>query len=209
MTLVALSASYGAAGGRIGRAVAERLGVPFVDRAIPAGVAASLDVPFDDAAAHDERPAGGWLERMLKGFIGVDTGVPTPIPAAAFSAEDFRIATKEVIARQAETGRGVILGRGSVIVLKEDPRVLRVRLTGPAERRIEQAMRVQSIDRETAERVLHRLDRTHSEYAAQFYGVDIDDHSLYHLMIDSTSVPVETCVELIVAAAAQRSTVRA
>ena len=35
MSLVALSASYGAGGSVIGPALAERLDVPFIDRAIP------------------------------------------------------------------------------------------------------------------------------------------------------------------------------
>ncbi len=52
--LVVLSASYGAGGSRERAAkLAERLGVPFVDRAIPVAVAAELDVPVDEAEAHD------------------------------------------------------------------------------------------------------------------------------------------------------------
>jgi shikimate kinase len=39
MHVVTLSAGYGAGGSVIGPAVAERLGVPFLDRALPAGVA--------------------------------------------------------------------------------------------------------------------------------------------------------------------------
>ena len=70
MTLVAISASYGAGGSRVGPALAERLGVPFVDRAIPMAVAERLDVSPDDATAYDEQAPGGWLERMLRGFIG-------------------------------------------------------------------------------------------------------------------------------------------
>jgi len=42
--LIALSASYGAGGNAIGPALAERLGVPFLDRAIPIRVAARLRV---------------------------------------------------------------------------------------------------------------------------------------------------------------------
>ena len=45
MTLVALSASYGAGGSVIGSALAEPLGVPFIDRAIPLAVADHLHVP--------------------------------------------------------------------------------------------------------------------------------------------------------------------
>jgi len=182
--------------------VAERLGVPFLDRAIPLAVAERLDVSPDDADAHDEQSgARGRLERMLRGFIAHDAHVPTPLPADTFSAEDFRRATEAVLIRQAGTGEGVIIGRGAVVVLREDPRVLRVRLTGPAERRIEQALTLGELERDTAARALRRFDRTHSEYARQFYGVDIDDPALYHLVIDSTAISLDGCVELITTAA--------
>ena len=201
MTLVALSASYGAGGGRIGAALAQRLGVPFVDRAIPTAVAEELSVSLDDAVAHDEQSAPSFIERMLGGFLGSDTGAPTPLPAQAMSGEDFRRATEEVLCRQAETGEGVILGRGGAVVLRDHPRALRVRLDGPVELRVRQAVRLQGVDLETARQTVRRLDRAHAAYLKQFYGVDIDDPTLYHLRIDSTAMPLETCVELIVVAA--------
>jgi cytidylate kinase len=202
VTLVAISAAYGAGGSRVGPAVAQQLGVPFVDRAILLAVAERLDVPVDAATAHDEQADGGsWLERVLRGFIGVDAGAPTPLPPDTFSSEDFQRATEEVLTRQAATGEGVILGRGAVVVLSGDPRVLRVRLTGPVERRIQQAMKLQGLERETAERALRRFDRTHAEYLRQFYGAEIDDPALYHLTIDSTSISIDGSVELIAAAA--------
>jgi cytidylate kinase len=201
-TLVAISASYGAGGSLIGPAVADRLKVPFVDRAIPLQVAERLDVPVDDAAAHHEQAGGGgWLERMLTGFIGLDTAGPAPLPAETVSSEDFHRATEDVLARQAQTGEGVILGRGAVVVLRAQPGVLRVRLTGPAERRVQQAVRHQGLDRATAEQALRRLDRAHAEYMRRFYGVDIDDPALYHLVLDSTAIELEACIEMVVRAA--------
>src|SRR5439155_21014488 len=58
-TVVTLSAPYGTGGSRIGPAVAERLGLPFLDRAIPVAVAESLAVPLRDAIAHDDRREAG------------------------------------------------------------------------------------------------------------------------------------------------------
>lgn len=202
MTLVALSASYGAGGSVIGPALAERLGVPFLDRAIPLAVADRLHVPLDDAAAHDEQVSTGWLERLLSGFTGGDVGIPTALPADGFSSEDFRRATEEVLLQQAATGSGVILGRGSVVVLRDDPRALRVRLDGPAARRVSQAMRLDpGLDREDAERALRQFDRTHAGYLQQFYGVDIRDSTLYNLVLDSTCIELDACVEIIAQAA--------
>ncbi len=205
MTLVAISASYGAGGSQIAPALAERLGVPFVDRAIPMAVAAELDISYDDAATLDQQLGRSWLERVLSGFIGGDTGVPSLAPAETVTSDDFRRATEEALINQAATGTGVILGRGAVVVLREDPRALRVRLDGPDDRRLEQAMRIGNTDRETAERAMKRLDRVHFDYAKHFYGIELRDLSLYHLVLDSTALPFDTCVDLIAAAARART----
>ena len=201
MTIIALSAAYGAAGSRIGPALAERLGVPFIDRGIALAVAERLDIPVDDALAHEEPSGKSLLERVLSGFLGADPGAPAPLPVDAVTPADFHRASQEALLSQAATGRGVILGRGAAAALRNDPHVLRVRLTGPVERRIEHAMRVRGLDRDTTERTLRALDRAHADYLRQFYDVDILDPGLYHLVIDATSFGADVCVELIATAA--------
>jgi hypothetical protein len=201
MTLVALSAAYGAGGDVIGPALARRLAVPFVDRAIPLAVAEHLEVSFDDVCAHDEQVSESFLDRLLRAFAGTDIGVPAPLGAEGFTSEDFRRATESILLRQAATGQGVILGRAGMIVLRDDPRVLRVRLHGPTERRLRQAVRVGEVDEQTAKETLGKLDRAHADYVRQFYGEDIDDVALYHLVIDSTAMELGACVELIARAA--------
>lgn len=200
MTLIALSAAYGAAGSQIGPALAERLGVPFIDRGIALAVAERLDVSIDDALAHEEPSSRSLLERLLAGFLGADPGAPAPLPADTVTPEDFHRASQEALLAQAATGRGVILGRGAAAGLRNDPRVMRVRLTGPVERRIEHAMRVRDLDRDTATRTVRALDRTHADYLRQFYDVDIADPGLYHLTIDATAFDADVCVELIATA---------
>jgi cytidylate kinase len=208
MTLVALSAAYGAGGSQIGPALADRLDVPFLDRAIPLEVAARLEVGADAASAHDDRVGGGWWERLLRGFIAGDTGAPTPVPADAMSSDDFRRATEEVLLSPAAGGAGVILGRAAVLVLREDPRVLRVRLDGPPERRLRQAMELGGLDREAAERALRRTDGAHAEYVRRFYGARLDDLSLYHVVLDATAVDFGTCVDALATLAASHAAAR-
>jgi cytidylate kinase len=64
-------------------------------------------------------------------------------------------------------------------------------------------MRLSELDRATAERALHQLDRAHAEYLRRFYDVDINDPGLYHLMLDATAFSEEFCVETIARAARQ------
>lgn len=198
--LIALSASYGAGGNLVGPALAERLGVPFLDRAIPLKVAEELQVPFEEAdSVEAESPS--WLERLLRGFVGIEPAGPTPLPPDALTSDDFRRETEKVLLAQCETGEGVLLGRAAAVVLRDDPRVLRVRLDGPREARIRQAVALGGTDEETAARTLDRLDRTHADYARELYGADIHDPSFYDLTIDSTRIPPATCVDLILTAA--------
>lgn len=198
MTLVAVSGAYGAGGSVIGPALAERLGVPFLDRAIPLGVAFELGLPVDEADA-DDRVSGGWLERVLRGFAGQDAGAP--VDAEPVTTEEFRRVTEEVLRRHTARGEGVVLGRAAVIVLRDDPRALRVRLDGPPERRIRQAMRLEGLDAPIAERRMRAADRTHAAYASRCYGADLADPSLYDIVLDSTRIDHETCIAVLVAAA--------
>lgn len=202
MTLVAISAAYGTAGSRIAPELASRLDVPFVDRGIPLAVAERLDVPPDDAIAREDHPTGGTslLERLLAGFAAADYAVPAAPAPEPVTEEAFHHASEEVIRELAGTGRGVILGRGAVAALREDQRALRVRLGGPAQDRIRVAMELGEGDEDTARAAQRRLDAAHSQYLKRFWGLDIDDPAIYHLMLDATALTVEAVVDMILLA---------
>jgi hypothetical protein len=202
VTVVAISSAYGAQGGLVGRALAKSLGVPFVDRALTHWVAGALDVTVDEAHEHWEPPSRSFLERILASFHGIDPGgAPIGPPPQTVSVEVFRRATEAAVLTQAATGQGVILGRGSVAALRDRPDVLRVRLSGPADRRLAQAMAIGDLDEAEARAAMRRLDRYHADYVREFYDVDIDDPALYHLAIDATALDTESCVALIERAA--------
>jgi hypothetical protein len=202
MTVVALSAAYGARGAVIGPALAERLGVPFVDRALALRVAGELDVSVDEAISQwDEPPQRSFVERILSTFLGIDTGAPVGPPPEIVSPDDFRRAAEKAVLEQAATGAGVILGRGAVAALRDDPDVLRVRLSGPADARLAYAMTASGLDEAAATAAMRRIDRYQADYLKEFYDVDIDAAALYHVALDATALDTDTCVELIEIAA--------
>ncbi len=98
-----------------------------------------------------------------------------------------------------------MLGRGGAVVLASVPGVLHVYLGGPREGRVEQVMESEGVDRPTAERRVDANDRARREYVREFYGVDGDDPSLYHLVLDAVALGVHGCVELIVVASNYRT----
>jgi hypothetical protein len=50
-------------------------------------------------------------------------------------------------------------------------------------------------------RRLAETDRARPLYLRRFYDRDADDPALYHLMLDSTAVPLPVCADLIATAA--------
>jgi hypothetical protein len=205
MTVVTLSASYGAGGSQIGPRLADRLGVAFIDRVIPTTVAERLAVPLDDALAHDDA-VRSVFERLLMRFAPAAQAFSGAAAPSEFVDErSFLRATEAVIRERCAESSGVILGRAAAVVLRDRPGALHVRLDGAPERRLAQAMELDGIDRETAERRMRETDRAREAYVQQFYGVDARDAGLYHLVLDSTALALDACVELVALAAAARA----
>ncbi|MER7502316.1 AAA family ATPase [Nonomuraea pusilla] len=205
MRVVTVSATYGTAGGHIGPAVAEMLGVPFVDRAIPSAVAQELGCTLEEALAHDDRAEHG-LGRLLSGamrlptvtFGGVDMYVSGAMP---LPPEEFVRHTERLLRDTARATGGVFLGRAGALVLADVPGALHVRLDAPQERRVRQTATLNEMGEREARRLIEANDRARTAYVRHFYRADPADARLYHLVLDSTTIPVPTCVDLIVRAA--------
>jgi cytidylate kinase len=71
----------------------------------------------------------------------------------------------------------VILGRGAAVILHDDERALHVLLDAPKEARVRQAMEIESLDQEAAERRLARVDRFRRAYVETFYGADLRERA--------------------------------
>jgi hypothetical protein len=203
--IVTLSALYGAGGSVIGPRVAERLGVDFLDREIPEAVASRTGLSPDAVEAADEGPRSG-TERLISRLARAAT-----VRGAAGGADEhlelqerrLRGYVEEFLARASESG-GVALGRGGMVVLRDVPSALHVYLGGPREARVRQGMALDGVDRETAKRRQEAEDEARVGYVRRAYGVDGRDPGMYHLMLDSTALDLDVCVELIVAASKAR-----
>ncbi len=202
---VTISAGYGAGGSVIAARVAQLLDLPLLDRAISSAVAAQLQVSVQEAE-------GGAVRRSLPDrFLGVlaplaagvlaasTTAAPRDLTASADEAAWFR-ERAEAVMRAALVSGAVILGRAGAAAFSGEPGVLRVRLFGPVESRIAQAALIEDIDEPTARQRQPQVDRARAQYVRRLYRADIDDPALFHLHIDSTVVPLETCAGLIATA---------
>ncbi|HEV7209551.1 MAG TPA: cytidylate kinase-like family protein [Mycobacteriales bacterium] len=205
MLTVTLSAAYGAGGSYVGPRLAEQLGLRFLDRAIPAAVAGQLGVELAEAVAHDGRSEHGFgrlltaIGRVPSATLGGLTGF---LPPDQLTDETvFAEHTARLLREVADDTGAVILGRAAAVVLAGRPQVLHVRMSGPPEARAKQASRLRGVDLDTTRTRLRDNDAAREAYVKNLYGRDPRDPALYHVVLDSTALTLDTCVNLLVTAA--------
>jgi hypothetical protein len=201
MGVVTVSAAYGAAGAEIAPAVAQRLGLPFHDRAIAAQVAGRLGVPVSEAEANDETVVSG-LWRLVASLGTMPDPVGGVLPTSSLpDAPAYRQQTERVLREIADGAGGVVLGRAGAMVLRDRPDALHVRLDGPRDRRLAAAVGRSGRSAEEVAREMAATDRTREAYVRHFYRCDPAAPEHYHLVVDSTALPVDVVVDLVVVAA--------
>jgi len=204
MGVVTVSAPFGCGGAEIAPAVAERLGLPFHDRVIPAQVAGRLGVPVAEAEANDETVTRG-LWRLVSSLGTMPDPVGGVLPTSTLPDEGaYRVQTERVLGEIAAGPGGVVLGRAAAMVLRGRPDVLHVRLDGSPERRLAAAVAHSDRPAEEVRRQRDAADRAREAYVRHFYRCDPAEARHYHLVVDSTELPHATVVDLVVTAARAR-----
>ena len=96
-----------------------------------------------------------------------------------------------------ERGNVLILGRGGQAILEGKPGVLHVRVVAPFEDRVARLQAEGGLTPAQARRVIMERDRATAEYLRTFHNIEVDDPTLYHLVVNTGALGLEGCVELI------------
>jgi cytidylate kinase len=105
--------------------------------------------------------------------------------------------TAETILRLAELGNAIIIGRGANVITSRSDDVLHVRLVGSREKRVEYVQRNQRLGKQAALKFIRREDRGRQRYLKKYFGRDIDDPLLYHLVINTDLTGHKLAAQLI------------
>jgi cytidylate kinase len=198
--LITVSAAYGAGGSVVAPALADRLGLPFLQRVTTSEGHVAEPGPCDEQLSEEEVKATP-AHRLLAHFAQAMPAGPTQSPPSTHHQDEHLRARGEAgIHRLLADGGGVILGRAAAVVLGKD-RGFHVRLDGPADRRVRRGAAIEGISEEQARERLYAADKARTAYVRRLYRTDPADASLYHLVLDSTAIPLDTVIELIVTAA--------
>lgn len=226
MAIITLSRQLGAGGFEIATGVARALGLRIIDREAIDRAAMEAGVP--EIALHELGYEGrrGLMQRILDALktspaipntiemqrresvaplTRPPRGIFTPaMPLLSAAMEDYVRMVGMVILNMAKEGSVLIVGRGSQVVLRDDPEALHVQIVAPLSRRTEKLMCIEGLtQREATQRIL-ASDQARADYLRRYYGVNWLDPQLYDLVINTGRISIQTAVQLVVMAQVQR-----
>lgn len=194
--VVTLFESYGSGASYIGPRVAQALDVPFHEQAF-----SSEEIE----AAEAQRDGNGVLSRVMDAIGASYAGIEGHAVAMAQRDNyDLVMDNTRTVERQAREG-GVITGRNGALILATWPASLHVKLDGPLGQRIERAARDSGISVERAAKRQRREDQLRADMSITLYGWDPRDAERYDLVVNTGTMDLDTCVEIIVQAARVRA----
>jgi cytidylate kinase len=197
---VAISRQRGSGGTFVGREVADRLGLRFVDREM-LRVAAEYFQHHDLPAATE--PVGSWWTRIGQAFAmgGPDARFAPPSVESVYEGDLFEI--EERLLREIIDGEAtVIVGRGAAQTLKRRAGVLSVFLHAPESWRVRRVQEVYRVnDQRAAEQMVQESDRSRARFIQTLGDVAWTDVRAYDLSLDTSSITIDGAVKLIVEAA--------
>jgi cytidylate kinase len=151
--------------------------------------------------AEAERESQGVLARVFAAMGGSYAGLEGPAVAMAQRDDyDLVMANTRQVQEEARQG-GVIMGRNTALILANRPAALHVKLDGPLAQRVERAARDSGIPIERAAKRQKREDQIRADMSLQLYGWDPRDPDRYDLVVNTGTMDLDTCVQIIVQAA--------
>jgi hypothetical protein len=197
MRIWTISAAAGAGGERIAADLAEAAGVPLLDfKALSSLLPEQLgDVPD---LAHLEERVGGRLNAIGLSLAMIGSG-----SAVALSELEFRRTLPELgrtVLGEAARSSCVILAQTAALGLRDHVSAIHVRIHAPLEWRIDAYRRDNVIDRPAAERAVKHDDHMTRTWVKTIYHANLDDYSLFSVVLDASRLSPERVVEMLIAA---------
>lgn len=197
MAVITISRQYGAGGRTLGRMIAEKMGLSFADNEIIQMVAKEANVS-PHWVENVEKEAGTKLSRILSSMVSQKWIERVLADERGYIDEqiylDYLVL---IIAKIADEGDVVILGRGSQYILNDHPDAYHILLINEIENRIKFVMDHENLPMKKALQVVNYEDRRRVSLFKKLGKIDYDRPALYHLVLNMGRVDLSTAMNMV------------
>lgn len=189
--IITINRLYGSNGRRIGKALAERLGIRFYDSELLKLAGERKGIPYEELVKVDEKRANLWRYPVEDEYQMSPQYRTEPLNDVLFEAE------KEIILELAEKEDCIIVGRCANAILKDCQSCRSVFVYAPVETRIATIMQRASTDEKNAKSLVRRMDKQRKCYYEYYTDEKWTDMNQYTLCVDSSRIPEKELLTLL------------
>ena len=201
--IITISRQLGSGGSYIGKRLASKLGILYIDREIISRAAEKLNIPENNLSYRDEKVTPLWRS-MLGATVYGNPYVYTPPPINLPSDKELFQAEADIILDIARQASAVIIGRGGYHVLRNHSRHLSVFLHAAVAFREQRVQKLYHLSLPEARKMVQSTDSSRASYLHAKTGGDWVDARQYHISLDTSILGLELAEELITEAAKAR-----
>ena len=200
--VITINRELGSGGRTVGRLLAEKLGVPFYDKAVIKTLQEKYHISPEEIERLKGRKHSWWadVECILKIASGVSMEYYMPekdvAPDLLTTYEMFKTETL-ILQELAAEESCVVAGRSGFHVFRLHPNHLSVLIQASMESRVERIMRKQNMTEEEARKTIERVDKMRENYVKKYTGTSRYDTRNYQLVIAADGKTEEQMADLI------------
>ncbi len=226
MSVITIGGLSGGGGRKIGPLLAKDLNFDYVDRLILTNASKSINASVNAVTQIEERPKtfgerfSAKLQKILDTAAITSSNIDPyfgPYLTSYLTEEFENVNSKtflenpheidehmlfesinKTIHELSESGDIILVGRGAHILLKDNPKALRVGIISDWEDRINNIMEREKIDKKTAEEKILNRDQSRKDYFKRFFEIDNpDDPKHYHIVINASDMSNQRAIDTI------------
>ncbi|MFB0921299.1 MAG: cytidylate kinase-like family protein [Oscillospiraceae bacterium] len=192
MSVITISREFGSGGRTVAKAVAERLGYAFYDKALVELIAkeSGYSQEFVERRGEDATSTSSFLFNLARsGSAGVD--------GYSDVSDRLYVIQHNIIKRLAGEGPCVIVGRCSDYILKDFPNSLHVYIYAETKFKAERIVKLYGERDDAPEKRLEEKDKKRKVYYKNYTGRIWGMSSNYDICLNSGKLGIDSCVDII------------
>ena len=200
--VITINRELGSGGRTIGEKLAQRLNVPFFDKAIVQGLKEKYELTTEEIERLKGQKHNWWAD--FKRSLKIMPSYAAPqIISSKDAIPDFLI-TDDIFQTETEILKGiaddescVIAGRSGFFVFRDHPNHLSILIQASLEYRISRLVEKRGISREEAQSIIKEVDTGRENYVKKYTGTSRYDTRNYDIVLNADGHTEEEIVELI------------
>ncbi len=218
MPVLTISNQFGAGGLEVGKELAKRLEIDYLDKEIIHRVALEVNVSDEEVeeyeAEHHSKFKGFFStifdldalkkkakigeEQLAESQYDDRDKIPFHYHVDGWIDSDiYKQLIVKIVSALGQRRGVVIAGRGGQCILRDNPRTLHVRFVADFEDRVAWTRNRRNLSVDEARSFVRKVDTRSQDYLRFYFDCDPDQPTLYSLILNTSRVPLDRCVEIV------------